>query len=445
VLDAGCGGGRWTVALLRLGARVTAIDVSEAALQRTRGAAGQATRLRTIRANVLALPDEITGARFDMVFSFGVLHHTGETLRALRNVARLVHDDGLLCLYLYGADSWSWSTRLRTDLLRLRLASVPFADKVEYLKRRFPERDVHQCFDLLSPTINERLTFDAVARELAGLGFSGVTRTVDSTELFVRAHRPGFAETRSLLDTPVAEPLFRSHYAAVERLRRDLAHERGRWRLAGSSRRCPARAVTPLLDVLRLAPDGWRDRRLLVVSPDAARVREALDASGARTTYLAVSDEWRARCAPGLATIPGSTLDDAGDADERYDVVAALDSALVLSRHPDRAVRGLASRLRPGGCLVIETLAPDDDDVARRMRRLVLKPFSMGTKLRILRVCFPGATVAATLARLSPRLPIRLDGPDLHALLTRAGLEHVAVGTHDGSTVALGHTAGAGD
>jgi predicted RNA methylase len=34
-LDAGCGGGRWTLALLRLGARVTAVDFSARALGST--------------------------------------------------------------------------------------------------------------------------------------------------------------------------------------------------------------------------------------------------------------------------------------------------------------------------------------------------------------------------------------------------------------------------
>ena len=42
VLDAGCGGGRWTVALLRLGARVTAVDFSAHSLAATRA---QAARL----------------------------------------------------------------------------------------------------------------------------------------------------------------------------------------------------------------------------------------------------------------------------------------------------------------------------------------------------------------------------------------------------------------
>ncbi|HLA76356.1 MAG TPA: class I SAM-dependent methyltransferase, partial [Vicinamibacteria bacterium] len=36
VLDAGCGGGRWTLGLLRLGCRVLAVDSSPHALQSTR-------------------------------------------------------------------------------------------------------------------------------------------------------------------------------------------------------------------------------------------------------------------------------------------------------------------------------------------------------------------------------------------------------------------------
>jgi 2-polyprenyl-3-methyl-5-hydroxy-6-metoxy-1,4-benzoquinol methylase len=85
ILDAGCGSGRWTVGLLRLGADVVATDVSEHALGYAREnvatlcSTAQAARFEAVRANLFDLPAELRTERFDCVFSFGVLHHTGDT------------------------------------------------------------------------------------------------------------------------------------------------------------------------------------------------------------------------------------------------------------------------------------------------------------------------------------------------------------------------------
>jgi len=77
VLDAGCGGGRYTVAWRLLGAReVFGIDISESgiadATRRVRLA--QLDGVLFLRGNVLAIP--FPDNTFDVVFSNGVLHHT---------------------------------------------------------------------------------------------------------------------------------------------------------------------------------------------------------------------------------------------------------------------------------------------------------------------------------------------------------------------------------
>jgi SAM-dependent methyltransferase len=205
VLDAGCGGGRWTCGFLRLGARVTAVDASPHALEATLAQARQWApeavaegRLETARADLLALPDDLAARRFDVVFCFGVLHHTGDTRRALGNVAALVADEGVLFLYLYGRRTVTWPRRLALSGFRYALAPLPFPAKTRILRRAFPGRDPHQAFDLLSPTVNDRLDHAEVEGWLRDLGLSEVVRTLDHTELFLRATRPGTARTPAL-------------------------------------------------------------------------------------------------------------------------------------------------------------------------------------------------------------------------------------------------------
>jgi SAM-dependent methyltransferase len=196
VLDAGCGGGRWTVGLLRLGAHVTAVDWSPHALAATAAHAARlapeavaAGRLRTERMDLLAPPPEGDRA-FDLVFSFGVLHHTGDTRRALANVAARVATDGVLFLYLYGSSSVGWPKRLALAAGRTALAPVPLRAKQALLRLVLPRRDLHQSFDLFSPLINERLDPGAVTSWLHELGFPDVVPTIPHGELFLRACRP---------------------------------------------------------------------------------------------------------------------------------------------------------------------------------------------------------------------------------------------------------------
>lgn len=204
VLDAGCGAGRWTLGLLRLGCRVTAVDFSAHGLTAARAQmeclapdAVSSGRLETIRADLLALPEELASRRFDLVFSFGVLHHTGDTRRALASVAGLVAPHGVLFLYLYGRPSAPAWARTMVNAIRLGLAPLPFSAKRAVLSRLLPSRDPHQAFDLLSPTINDTLTRDTVASWLRDLGFGTVTTTLPHTDIFLRAERPG-AEVPSL-------------------------------------------------------------------------------------------------------------------------------------------------------------------------------------------------------------------------------------------------------
>jgi len=195
ILDAGCGTGRWTVGLLELGADVTAVDFSEAALEQVREHVAehcteeQQARLRTQQADLLELPPELAAERFDCVFSFGVLHHTGDTHAALRSVARVAADDGVIFLYLYGQESVNRLAWARLGAERLLLAPLPFKLKQRAIHLLRPGSDVHHAFDLLSPTINDRHTYAEVREWLVESGFRDVERTIEHTELFLRGAR----------------------------------------------------------------------------------------------------------------------------------------------------------------------------------------------------------------------------------------------------------------
>ena len=330
VLDAGCGQGRWTRVLLDLGANVTAVDFSDAGLARTRALAGDSARLTTRRVDLLELPPDVAARRFDLVYSFGVLHHTGDTWKALDNVAALVAEGGALFLYLYGVESWSPEETARIERLRRELASLPFDAKIAELKRRFPGDDPHQMFDLLSPVVNDRVRFDDVATRLVSLGFDRVERTLADGEVYLRATRPGFPADALL--APVADrgiylPELHGRFA----VRKGAAFEES---LRAAVASVPAR---PLHPALAAAVKGARRGRVLDVSFPPDR----LPASAADAPEARVHD------GPSLARPESAGA-------EAVDAVVWLGASVGAGRHPEVMLARLMERVAPGGVLLVE-------------------------------------------------------------------------------------------
>jgi 2-polyprenyl-3-methyl-5-hydroxy-6-metoxy-1,4-benzoquinol methylase len=109
VLEIGCGIGTDTINFARAGANVTAIDLSPRSLE-----------LAQLRANEFAVSDRITFqcangeelsatvpiAAYDLVYSFGVIHHTPRPDRVLAELRRYMKPNGTLKLMVYHRYSW---------------------------------------------------------------------------------------------------------------------------------------------------------------------------------------------------------------------------------------------------------------------------------------------------------------------------------------------------
>lgn len=126
-LDAGCGGGRFVVAIAKLGAKkVYGIDISEGAVLRAKERVRErgldsVTDIRV--ASVLALP--FPNHTFDYVLSSGVIHHTPNPRHGFEEVARVVKPGGTLFLSVYGKGGFGW---LLNDLFRYTVCKiVPFS------------------------------------------------------------------------------------------------------------------------------------------------------------------------------------------------------------------------------------------------------------------------------------------------------------------------------
>jgi ubiquinone/menaquinone biosynthesis C-methylase UbiE len=120
-LDAGCGSGRLVLMLAR-NMEVVGIDLTSSVMaidQEARSSGLESITL--IRGDLLALP--LQKSRFDYVWSGGVIHHTGDTRAALRNLAHVLKPGGVIYVWVYSVDQGIFG--------RIRQA-IPFAHRLPH-------------------------------------------------------------------------------------------------------------------------------------------------------------------------------------------------------------------------------------------------------------------------------------------------------------------------
>lgn len=140
-LDIGCGSGLSSVAAARLGAgRIEACDIDENSV-RTAGTvlasfAGEVPH-RVRVASVFDLTPERDGL-FDVVHSWGVLHHTGDMARAVRCAAALVRPGGLLVVALYNKTPLCVAWRMEKRFYARAPRVLQKAAQAAFVAARFP-------------------------------------------------------------------------------------------------------------------------------------------------------------------------------------------------------------------------------------------------------------------------------------------------------------------
>jgi 2-polyprenyl-3-methyl-5-hydroxy-6-metoxy-1,4-benzoquinol methylase len=103
-LDIGCGSGLHALAAIRLGiSRILAVDIDAESVATTRKVLSrQSVRIPWQAEHISVFDlDPVQHGHFDIVYSWGVLHHTGSMWAAVRKAAGMVAPGGLLILALY--------------------------------------------------------------------------------------------------------------------------------------------------------------------------------------------------------------------------------------------------------------------------------------------------------------------------------------------------------
>ena len=109
VLEIGCGIGTDTINFTRAGAFVTAVDLSEESLKVARQRAavyGVGERIRFYAANAENLASVVPAEAYDLIYSFGVIHHTPRPDRVIEQLRSYTKPGTTLKIMVYYRRSW---------------------------------------------------------------------------------------------------------------------------------------------------------------------------------------------------------------------------------------------------------------------------------------------------------------------------------------------------
>ena len=108
VLEIGCGIGTDAVNFARAGANYTGIDLSSESIKLAKqrfevfGLTGEFFEANAEELNDVFDPHE----KFDLIYSFGVIHHAPRPERVVAHLLKLLRDDGECRVMLYAKNSW---------------------------------------------------------------------------------------------------------------------------------------------------------------------------------------------------------------------------------------------------------------------------------------------------------------------------------------------------
>jgi len=108
VLEVGCGIGTAAQSFIENGAIYTGVDLSDKSIE----IAKQRFDVFNLKGNVFQANieelDNINDTQFDLVYSFGVLHHTPSIEKSISNIYKMLKPGGEFKMMLYAKNSWKY-------------------------------------------------------------------------------------------------------------------------------------------------------------------------------------------------------------------------------------------------------------------------------------------------------------------------------------------------
>lgn len=206
VLDAGCGGGRNTIAMARLGAaEAHGIDLGAQGVQDATDRARGLPHVHFQQASVEAIP--FPDATFDIIWCAGVLMHTQHEERTMDELARVLKPGGLLYMLVYATGGMRWPLM---KLLRPLAAQIGIEKMEEAVERSGLPANKRRTYldDLFVPKF-DFFHWDRLRGMLERRGFATIERWGPEARLdhehSLQAYREDLEALHQLLRAGVGE------------------------------------------------------------------------------------------------------------------------------------------------------------------------------------------------------------------------------------------------
>ncbi len=137
ILDCGCGTGEFTCWYASQGTQLTAIDLSRPSIEQARSYAAEyelSDRIDFRQMSVLEM--DLPDSTYDLVYSYGVLHHTPDPVRGFDHMVRVCKPGGVVIVSVYSLYS-RFLHRIRQRLIN-RIAGDDVEKRYRWGKRLFP-------------------------------------------------------------------------------------------------------------------------------------------------------------------------------------------------------------------------------------------------------------------------------------------------------------------
>lgn len=167
VLDAGCGSGRYTYAMLTFNPmRIDSIDISPSAIEKCKLINGEA--------RIADIATERFYPIYDFVLCYGVIHHYANPRRMFHNLCDAVKNGGMLHIMVYHKDT---QKQYFQDRVTWRLISEP--ERLELCKQRVKEKGgtIHGWYDALNPQFNYGFKPKEIVKWFKEEGFKNIRVT----------------------------------------------------------------------------------------------------------------------------------------------------------------------------------------------------------------------------------------------------------------------------
>ncbi|MDA7546259.1 class I SAM-dependent methyltransferase [Alphaproteobacteria bacterium] len=177
-LDAGCGSGRYSVALSMHNAKtIQAIDISKSGIEEAKIRCKKFENISFLNCSLLNLP--FKDEKYDFVWSAGVIHHTTDFEKALSELTRVLKIDGKIFLLVYGAGGLRWKIIKSLRPIISDLGQSFLSKAID--DAGFPENNKKHFMDDFFVPIQTLTRYDDLKSKLKDLGYQNIKRWVGKT------------------------------------------------------------------------------------------------------------------------------------------------------------------------------------------------------------------------------------------------------------------------